>query len=508
MNRLTMLILLIPGLFLTSLWGCGGSSSTEKAEQIYYKALYSKVLTYDPALMTDTASLAVANQIYDGLLEFGPHFDIQPALAERWETSADGKVLTFQLRKNAKFHDGTPITAQDAVASFERLISKASVVAKHYDLIAKVEASDRYTFKIYLKNKFPPFAAILAGATAKVLPRNKFLDPKFFESPIGSGPFKVAINRNDLIVLKRNDNYWRETAKLEELHFIVGGENTGMKEAMNGELHDTVTYPFNGDEPLFKAGGQHLEIPLVATWIIGLNTRIKPFDRKAIRQRFKAAISSEEFIETFYPGQMIANGYIPPGLPGFIDKSLASPAKDHAELTATPIRIVIPIELAKSHEIKSYLENKLAKAGFKATIDPQPWEVLEKGFNNKSTQGFLMSMNADYPDSSFLFRSFQSNNKDNYSGLSSGPIDSLIEKIAETDSRSERASLYQNLAKLVDEESVTVNLLHYRAHFWFASCVQGVEINSLGDYYIPYRKISLASNCVKRKKQSAVAHAR
>lgn len=139
MNRFSVWLFTV---IFAAVGGCNHSYPASTTKQVYYKALYSKVLTYDPALMTDTASLAVANQIYDGLLEFGDHFDIQPALAESWETSSDGKVLTFQLRKNARFHDGTPVTAQDAVASFERLISKNSVVAKHYELIARLAAPD------------------------------------------------------------------------------------------------------------------------------------------------------------------------------------------------------------------------------------------------------------------------------------------------------------------------------------------------------------------------------
>lgn len=498
--------LLLAGVALCAASSCrnqeGGS-----VPQIYYKAIYSKVLTFDPSRMTDTASLSVANQIYDGLLEFGPHFDLQPALAETWETSSDGKTLTFQLRKNVRFHDGTPLSPEDCVASFGRLLGPTSLVAKHYDLIEGVEARGPHTFVIRLKNKFPPFAAVLAGATAKILPK-QLAQAKAFSSPVGTGPFKLLLNSDTQIVLGRFDNYWREPSKLEELRFIVGTEAEGIAAALKGELHDTVSYPLNGDEAIFTSGsGQHLQIPLVATWVIGLNTRLAPFNRKEVRQRFKAALSSEDFIKTFYTGQMPAAGYVPPGLSGYIVPTNApqNPAPQ-VRKESTPITILIPIELAKSSAMKVYFEKRLSEAGFKTRFEPVRWNVLEKGFNNKSLQGFLMSMNADYPESSFLFRSFESNNVDNFSGLNSKEIDSLILRAKETDSRSDRATIYSSIAEKLEEEAVTVNLLHYRAHLWFAKCVQGIELNSLGDYYIPYRKISLSENCVTRRENEVASH--
>jgi ABC-type oligopeptide transport system substrate-binding subunit len=74
--------LLLAGVALCAVSSCRNQERDGSVPQIYYKAIYSKVLTFDPSRMTDTASLSVANQIYDGLLEFGPHFDLQPALAE------------------------------------------------------------------------------------------------------------------------------------------------------------------------------------------------------------------------------------------------------------------------------------------------------------------------------------------------------------------------------------------------------------------------------------------
>lgn len=172
----------------------------------YVKSLYSLPLSLDPIQMNDTASLVVGNLIYDGLLKFSPTLKLESAIAESWSTSKDGRTLTFKIRKNAKFHDGSKITAQDAVASLSRALSSTSKVRKYYDCIIGSDQDNKGpqgsliglkaisddTLQISLKHPFPPFLSVLAGATAKILPA-KYLDSTiFFTKPIGSGPFKYS----------------------------------------------------------------------------------------------------------------------------------------------------------------------------------------------------------------------------------------------------------------------------------------------------------------------------
>ena len=491
----------------------------EKADrQIYRKALYSPVLTLDPAKLTDTASQAVANQIYESLLEFGSHFEIRPALAESWSTSSDGLSIIFKLRHGVAFHDGTTLTSKDCVASFKRLLSKESLVSKYYAVIkgavefqaekakevSGLKAPDEFTFIIELKNKFPPFPAILAGSTAKILPSRASENTKFFSHPVGTGPFKFSSSDKSHVGLDRFDSYWREKAKLDRLEFVVMSEKEGFEKAKKGAVHDLVTFPLNGDERVFNLG-QHLEIPVVATWFIGLNTRLAPFNDQKVRQAFKAAISPSEFVNQLYPSQIPASGgYIPPGLPGHIERDSETENLPKAK-SNKPIKIYIPQLLAKAPEIKSLLESRFKAAGFHVSVIPVAWEKMIEGYNNKSMQAFLLSMNADYPDTEFLVGNFESNNPDNFSGFHSAEVDFLIERARTTDSRPDRINLYQKLARILNREALTINLFHYKAHYWFSSCVNGIELNSLGDVFIPYRKIYLRGECKNQSVEVANA---
>src|SRR5881409_1063298 len=85
----------------------------------------------DPAVITDGISSRITRQIFDGLVRYrGSTTEVEPALAEKWEVSRDGRVWTFELRHNVKFHDGTPLDAAAVVWNFERWRSEERRVGK------------------------------------------------------------------------------------------------------------------------------------------------------------------------------------------------------------------------------------------------------------------------------------------------------------------------------------------------------------------------------------------
>lgn len=106
--------------------------------------------------MNDGASLVVGNLIYDDLLKFSPTLKLESAIAESWSTSKDGKILTFKLRENAKFHDGTQIKAQDVVASFMRVLSPESKVRKYFDCILGADEKSGVVGNSLVKTKRLP----------------------------------------------------------------------------------------------------------------------------------------------------------------------------------------------------------------------------------------------------------------------------------------------------------------------------------------------------------------
>ena len=151
---------------------------------------------FDPGLYTaGTTFDASSRPVYNRLVEFKPGTtEIEPGLAESWEISDDGLVYTFHLR-DAKFSDGSPVTAQDAVFSLTRVRDDPeSVQSAIYQIIKSVEAPDDRTVVITLSEPSAPFLATLAMFAAAVLPEHAVteLGEQFSEQPVGAGAFRLA----------------------------------------------------------------------------------------------------------------------------------------------------------------------------------------------------------------------------------------------------------------------------------------------------------------------------
>jgi len=476
--------------------------------QVYVKALYSAPLTFDPIKMNDTASLVFSNLIYDGLLKFTPYMDLAPSMAESWKTDASGKIITFKLR-NAFFHNGDKVKASDVVASLSRAVSKESTVYKYYDCIEGaqeyyngrtktvkgLEAIDDKTVVIKLKYPFPPFLSVLAGGTAKILPQNLFAKKDFFKNPIGAGPFKFESIEKDKIktdvVLSHFEKHY-SPALLEKIILRSENENIAHEEAAKGVVHDLANFPMMGTEEVFKLG-EKVDSPAAWTWIIGMNTRLAPFNNKDIRIAFKNSVNSEAFRKRFYPDAIPAYGYVPPGMPGYKDKAEIMP--NEIKPSKQKIKILFPSELAYEKEMREFLEKDLKSHGWNVEFISSDWKKLMDGYNDKTLQGFVVAMNLDYPDTEFLVRNFESTNPDNFSGLKDKRIDSLIQKARVTQDRISRDKIYAEVTNLIDNAAVSVNLFHPRSHYWVNKCVTGFEPNLLSDVYIDYSKVSLNGSC-------------
>ena len=464
----------------------------------YVKAIYSLPLSLDPIKMNDTASLAVGNLIYDGLLKFSPSLKIEGALAESWSTSKDGKTLTFKLKKNIFFHNGDPITASDAEFSLKRALSSESTVRKFYDSIKKIRSLDESTLVIELSFPFPPFLSVLAGATAKILPRNRVSDSKFFTSPIGSGAFRFSgrDSKKKEINLVAFEKYHAGVPKLYQIILKETTEAEAIELASKGEIHDLASWPLTESDSIFKLG-QRISSPVASTWIIGINTLKAPFNKLATRQLFKTSIPVDEFRKNFYPDSIKANGYVPNGLTGSqvkVDLKIngVQPPKEK-------IIIAIPRELARGQEMKEMIEKDMTSKGWKVEVNLMPWDQLMDGYSQKSHQAFLVAMNMDYPDADFLLKNFESDNPDNFSGLKNPNIDLLLKKSRATQDRKQRETFYKEALRLTEESAVTVNLFHPRANYWVSKCVKNFEPNILSDVYIDYTKVSISSDCAINK---------
>ena len=176
---------------------------------------------FDPADTLIGTSFMVLYGIHDALVKPLPGKSVAPALAESWTVSPDGLVYEFVLRKGASFHNGEPVTADDAKFSFERYRGIHARALK--ERVAAVETPDAGRLRIRLRRPWPDFITYLGTVTtsaAWVVPRKyveKVGDDGFKKAPIGAGPYRfVSFTPGIELVLEAFDGYWRKTPGVKE----------------------------------------------------------------------------------------------------------------------------------------------------------------------------------------------------------------------------------------------------------------------------------------------------
>jgi peptide/nickel transport system substrate-binding protein len=177
----------------------------------------------DPA---ETEALAtpfmVLYAIHDALVKPMPGGMNTPSLAESWSVSKDGKTWEFVLRKNARFHNGDPVTSEDVKFTFERYRGAAAKLLK--ERVREIQTPDPNRVRFLLKDSWPDFLTFYgttASGAAWIVPKKyveKVGEDGFKKAPIGAGPYRVAsFNPGIELVLEAFEGYWRKAPNIKQL---------------------------------------------------------------------------------------------------------------------------------------------------------------------------------------------------------------------------------------------------------------------------------------------------
>lgn len=267
----------------------------------------------DPTANASAAIDQILNQnVYEGLVRVTPRGEIEPALAERFEVSPDGKTYTFSLRKGVFFHDGTPFTASDVIATFERNMIPEGMHPhpEYYAYIEWMETPDPYTIVFHMTETDGAFLSLLALGDSVILP--EVYSASLVTHPIGTGPFRFAgWVVGESLRLERFSDYYREDCGLiDEVVFrFVSDSATAYAALMSGDVDVLAKVPAEAaigvaDDPRFStvAGPQNL------VQIMAMNKERAPFSDLRVRQAIAHAVDRDAIIDGTMHGYGIALG--------------------------------------------------------------------------------------------------------------------------------------------------------------------------------------------------------
>ena len=286
----------------------------------------------DPLMTTIGDEYIYDNLLFNGLTRMAEDLTTHPDLAETWAFAPDLKSWTFHLRRGVKFHDGTPMTAADVVATFRRLLDPATAAPSrsNYDMVTAVDAPDDHTVVFTLSAPYGGLADIMTDRQVKIVPRDKVA--QLPTQPIGTGPFKfVSYTPGDRLVMARNPDYFEPgMPKLAGVELRIIPEMSAKIAALqSGELDIVWDLPLDQVKSLQGRGGMRVESVPSGSWDAAImNNLIPPFNDKRVRMAFQLAVSKPDVVELTLFGQGAPTvSPIPPTHP-FYAKDIPIPDAD------------------------------------------------------------------------------------------------------------------------------------------------------------------------------------
>ncbi|OSM96840.1 ABC transporter substrate-binding protein [Lonsdalea populi] len=355
---------------------------------------------FDPIRTTQNEDNWVFSNVLDRLIWVDKTgTKLEPALAESWTISPDGKVYTLKIRDTV-FSDGTPVTASDAAFSLLRLRdNENSLWRDPFMVMDKVEAPDPRTLVITLKAPSVPFLSQLALPNASIISEKAMKamgEEAFAEKPVGSGAFSVKEwLRGDRVVLVKNPHYWRaDKVSLDGVEWqTIPDDNTRMLKVQAGELDAAINVPFSRIVSLQKDPNLSIHLdPSTREDHLLINHEHGLLSKVEVRQALDYAIDKDAIVKTvtFGYGQ-VANSYIPAGAVYHYANNLKRPydvekaKKMLADAGASNLKLNYVVNAGDEvdEQIAILLQQQLAKAGVTVTlqkVDPsQSWGMLVSG---------------------------------------------------------------------------------------------------------------------------------
>jgi len=372
---------------------------------------HAALRTLDPALTTAHIVRNHGYMVYDTLLATDAKGAIQPQMVQGWEVGDGGHSYTFTLREGLKWHDGSPVTAQDCVASIQRWASQDKMGQLMTADMETLQALD--TKRLQIKMKYPgdlPLRALAkpSGVPAFMMPERIAKTPasQAITDPIGSGPFKMVMAEyrpGVQVVYEKNKDY---VPRSEPPSALAGGKQVKLDKVRQIVMPDAMTAInalTNGEVDMIEQVSVDLE-PMLAKnknitvqildpqgyqTIMRMNHLHPPFNNKKIRQAAMYAIGQEDILQAavgnpkYYKTCAAIFGCGTPyeSQDGADMIIKAQPEKAAALLKeagydGTPVVLLQPTDLVQIKSQPIVIAQALRKAGFKVDMQAMDWQTV------------------------------------------------------------------------------------------------------------------------------------
>lgn len=485
----------------------------------------SEPASLDPHKGESDVESNLTYDFFEGLISVKSDGTLEPRLAARWE-SQDNRVWTFYLRPGVKWSDGTPVTAQDLVWSWQRLVDPAtaspyaSYLANAHVVGAAaiaagkapaatlgVKALDDSTFQVTLDRPMAYFVAMVANSALVALPQAEVA--KFGDSwtqpanIVVSGAYKpMTWVVNEKIVAGRNTQYWDDnhTVINQVTYLAISSDVTDVNRYKAGEIDITSTIPQNLFAALRKALPGEVRVnPHLATYYFEFNTQKPPFNDPRVRLALNMALDKQILADKVMgQGQKPAWLISQPQIGGatltpaaYSQWPAAQRIARARELLAqagfdarNPLTFQLLYNTSDAHQRIAIAVSSIWRKnlGVEARLQNQEWKTMLDTMHSGTFNVVRYAWIADYEDASSFLNNFRSGDSQNTSGYSNPRLDGLLDEATRQADPAARDQLYQQVEDILAQDVPAIPVYHYVKAQLVKPWVGGFAINKLGIY--------------------------
>jgi peptide/nickel transport system substrate-binding protein len=485
----TLLVLVTMAVLVVALLplipGAAAAAETPRRGGVLLAAIGADPPSLDPHQENTFATIQLVAPLYSTLLQIDPlHYPkVVGDAASEWKIAPDGLTYTFKIRSGIKFHDGSPLTAADVKATYDKIVAPPqgtrSVRKAHYTAVKSVEAPDASTVVFHLK--FPSASLLdnLASPWNVIYPK-KYLDkdPNYFKTNVvGSGPFKFKhYTRGATFEGERNPDYFvKDRPYLDGYKFFISPETAVRAAAVRSgrayiEFRDL---PKSEADAIHKQLGDKIvvqEVPATGWWGIAVNNTTKPFSDARVRKALTLGVDRYTAGKVLYPltGLKFVGGLMRPGtdwavpeselekFPGFgkdMDKNRAEAKRLLAEAGyPNGLKVVLKNRNVKLpyQDFAVFLIQEWRKIGIEA--ENRPLETAAWFADGRDTGNFeaIIAPGVEFMDDpDQTLERYITGSSQNWGRFSDPAVDDLFARQARTLDPAERKKLVVEIQKRV-----------------------------------------------------------
>jgi len=453
----------------------------------------TSITSLDPHVFTGASADNCLGIVYSRLVQLSPDWNtLQPDLADRWDVSPDGKAYTFHVRPNVKFHDGSSMTSDDVVFTFQRIMDPNTggyVRPLLLDVFGQVTAPDPSTVRFVLKQPYAAFLSALALPTAGIVSRKWVAaGGNLALTQMGTGPMRfVSLEPGVKITLARHSQYYASGLPyLDGIELVFLADDTGRATAVrNGSVDFIEFVPYRDmaaiqTDPHLRYTGDVVSSGL---WAFP-NLKRPPLDNPMVRQALNWAVNREAILKAafFSHGAVMTTIFMPKTSWAYSTDVPAygydpDRAKDLLKRSGvkTPIHLDMLTSTIPFHKAGMVVFQANAQdLGIDVTLQAPEYAQFVKQFLSGDYQISVWGGGPAYADPDFLYTYFSSNGTiGRTTGYANGRLETLLEEARLTPNRTTRKTIYTQAYKIIMDDAVFFPFAYREQAEAMASYVQG-----------------------------------